>query len=134
MHMAHPTFKTNRQGRHMNHHEKLNYVEFSAQDLPATKAFFAAVFDWIFTDYGDSYTAFNNQGLDGGFYQADRSSSMHNNGALLIFYSEHLTATRNKITDNNGVISQDIFEFPGGFRFHFTEPSGNEFAVWSENG
>lgn len=116
----------------MNQHEKLNYVEFAAKDLSATKAFFNTVFDWTFTDYGDGYTAFDNQGLEGGFYQADKSSSAENRGALLIFYSKHLPATRKKIVDNNGVITQNIFEFPGGFRFHFTEPSGNEFAVWSE--
>lgn len=116
----------------MNQHEKLNYVEFAAMDLPSTKAFFSAVFAWTFTDYGDAYTAFDNQGLEGGFYQADKTSSAENGGALLIFYSEQLTATLNKIIDNNGIITQDISEFPGGFRFHFTEPSGNEFAVWSE--
>jgi len=106
--------------------------DFAAKDLSATKGFFNAVLYWTFTDYGDGYTAFDNQGLEGGFYQADKSSSAENGGALLIFYSKHLPATRKKIVDNNGVITQDIFQFPGGVGFHFTEPSGNEFAVWSE--
>lgn len=117
----------------MNHHEKLNYVEFAAKDLSATKAFFTAVFDWTFTDYGDGYTAFDNQGLDGGFYQADKASSADNGGALLVFYSDNLSATLKKVIDNGGIITQDIFEYPGGFRFHFTEPSSNEFAVWSKS-
>lgn len=117
----------------MNQHESLNYVEFAVKDLPATKVFFSAMFAWTFTDYGDNYIAFENEGLDGGFYKADKASLVENGGALLIFYSDNLTATRDKIANNKGIISQDVFEFPGGYRFHFTEPSGNEFAVWSEN-
>lgn len=116
----------------MNDHEKLNYVEFAAHDLQATKAFFIAVFGWEFVDYGPEYTAFSNQGLDGGFYRSDLSNKSENGGALLVFYSENIQATLKKITDNKGIIVRSIFEFPGGFRFHFTEPSGNEFAVWSE--
>lgn len=116
----------------MNQHETLNYVEFAAKDLNATKAFFSAVFGWAFTDYGPEYTAFSNQGLDGGFYQADACSRTANGAALLVFYSEHLEATYNKVVDHGGEVIKPIFEFPGGFRFHFIEPSGNEFAVWSE--
>lgn len=66
----------------MNTHEKLNYVEFAARDLPATKKFFSAVFGWEFVDYGPEYTAFSNQGLDGGFYQADMFSQTSNGAAL----------------------------------------------------
>lgn len=116
----------------MNQHEKLNYVEFAAQDLNATKAFFSKVFGWEFTDYGPEYTAFSNQGLDGGFYQANACSLTANGAALLVFYSDHLEATYNKVMGHGGEVVKPIFEFPGGFRFHFTEPSGNEFAVWSE--
>ena len=116
----------------MNQHETLNYVEFAAKDLNATKAFFSAVFGWDFTDYGPEYTAFANQGLDGGFYQADACSRTANGAALLVFYSEYLEATYNKVVDHGGEVIKPIFEFPGGFRFHFIEPSGNEFAVWSE--
>ena len=116
----------------MNQHGKLNYVEFAAKDLINTKAFFIAVFGWAFTDYGEDYAAFSNVGLDGGFYQASKASSTENGGALLIFYSSNLSATRHSIISNGGDINQDVFEFPGGYRFHFIEPSGNEFAVWSE--
>ncbi len=121
----------------MNIHEKLNYVEFAARDLPATKTFFAAVFGWEFVDYGPEYTAFSNQGLDGGFYKAplnnkELSNKSESGGALLVFYSENIQATLKKVTDNKGIILRPIFEFPGGVRFHFAEPSGNEFAVWSE--
>lgn len=116
----------------MNIHEKLNYVEFAAHDLPATKTFFADVFGWEFVDYGPEYTAFSNQGLDGGFYKAELSNKSESGGALLVFYSENIQSTLKKVIDNKGTIVRPIFEFPGGFRFHFTEPSGNEFAVWSE--
>ena len=54
----------------MHQHEKLNYVEFAAKDLAATKVFFQSVFDWEFVNYGPDYTAFSNQGLTAGFYSA----------------------------------------------------------------
>ena len=116
----------------MPNHEKLNYVEFSAYDLEATKAFFAAAFDWQFVDYGEDYTAFANQGLDGGFYRGEQCSQTATGGALLVFYSADIDTTYHKIEAHGGKITQPIFEFPGGCRFHFLEPSGNEFAVWSE--
>ncbi|MCW8837700.1 MAG: VOC family protein [Thiovulaceae bacterium] len=116
----------------MNKHEKLNYVEFQAKDLVATKAFFSAVFEWNFVDYGPDYTSFSDQGLDGGFFKADACSLTSNCGALLIFYSSDIKATFEKVTSNGGIIVRPIFDFPGGHRFHFTEPSGNEFAVWTD--
>ncbi len=112
-------------------HEKLNYVEYPARDLAATKTFFSAVFGWTFEDYGPAYTAFSGQGLDGGFYQADLAASTATGSALLVFFSERLEETLSKVVAAGGVIVQPIFAFPGGRRFHFTEPSGNEFAVWA---
>lgn len=117
----------------MNQHEKLNYVEFPAADLAATKTFFSAVFAWEFVDYGPDYIAFSGQGLDGGFYNAPLNSSTTTGGALLVFYSADIKATLAKVTAAGGQIIKPIFDFPGGCRFHFTEPSGNEFAVWSEH-
>jgi len=76
----------------MHRHEKIDYVEFAAKDLEATKTFFGTVFGWGFTDYGPEYTAFANAGLDGGFFQADLQSSPANGGALIIFYSADLEA------------------------------------------
>ena len=118
----------------MHEHEKLNYVEFASADLAATKAFFEAVFQWSFVDYGPEYTAFSGQGLDGGFFKADMHSSTANGAALLVFYSNDLEATLAKVAQAGGTIVEPIFSFPGGRRFHFTEPSGNEFAVWSDLG
>ncbi len=117
----------------MNEHEKLNYVEFPSVDLRATKNFFEKVFGWSFVDYGPEYTAFSGQGLDGGFFKADQCSSTTHGAALLVFYSKDLEKTLEKVFDAGGAIVKQIFSFPGGRRFHFTEPSGNEFAVWSDD-
>ena len=116
----------------MNEHEKLNYVELPSSDLPATKAFFEKAFEWAFVDYGPEYSAFSNQGLDGGFFKANLKSTTENGAALLVFYSNNLEATQKKIIAAGGQIAKPIFSFPGGRRFHFIEPCGNEFAVWSD--
>jgi len=113
-------------------HEKINYVEIPAKDLPATKAFFQSFFGWSFVDHGPEYTAFSDQGLDGGFYQSDLKSSPQNGAALVIFYSNELEVTRKKVENAGGSIVNPTYSFPVGRRFHFTEPSGNEFAVWSK--
>lgn len=118
----------------MNEHEKINYVEFPARDLAATRAFFSQVFGWAFEDYGPTYTAFSDAGLEGGFYQSDLQASTTRGSALVVLYSTDLEATRSKIVAAGGSIVRDIFDFPGGRRFHFTEPSGNELAVWSDRG
>jgi predicted enzyme related to lactoylglutathione lyase len=116
----------------MSHHEKLDYVEFAAKDLVATRHFFEQVFQWEFTEYGEEYMSFANQGINGGFYHGQFSTKSGLGGALLIFYSHDLQGTLEKIQENSGKITKSIFTFPGGRRFHFEEPSGNEFAVWSD--
>ena len=113
-------------------HEKLNYVEFHACDLEATKAFFIAAFGWTFVDYGPDYTSFSDEGLNGGFFKSELSASSESGSALLVFYSEALEKTLQKVEASGGTIVRPIFSFPGGRRFHFTEPSGNELAVWSD--
>lgn len=118
----------------MNEHEKINYVELSASDLNATKNFFSQAFGWSFQDYGPEYAAFSNQGVDGGFFKSDLSSSTRNGAALIVFYSNNIEATQEKVINAKGTIIKPIFSFPGGRRFHFTEPSGNEFAVWTDVG
>lgn len=116
----------------MNEHEKISYVEFPTPDLNATKRFFESAFDWAFEDFGTEYTSFSDQGLDGGFFQADQCSKTEKGGALVVFYSADLEATQQKIEAAGGTIVKDTFSFPGGRRFHFEEPAGNEFAVWSD--
>ncbi|MCC9658628.1 VOC family protein [Rhodopirellula halodulae] len=116
-------------------HGKVNYFEFPAHDLGRTKVFFESAFGWKFTDYGPDYTAIDPDcGLDGGIYRAEKASTTESGAALIIFYSEDLEATQAKIEACGGVVHQEIFSFPGGRRFQFKEPSGSEFAVWSDKG
>lgn len=107
----------------------INYIELQANDLKATKAFYSECFDWDFTDYGDTYIAFSNSGLQGGFEKTDNKII---NGALVVLYHKDLNTIKKKIIAANGKISMDTFEFPGGKRFQFIDPSGNELAVWSD--
>lgn len=116
----------------MKSHQVINYLEFPARDLEATKAFFTSVFGWGFTDYGPDYTAFSEASVDGGFYRAELSSKPDEGAALTVFFSDDLEATQAAIEAAGGTTVKPIFEFPGGRRFHFCEPSGNEFAVWSD--
>lgn len=116
----------------MNQHEKMSYVEFPARNITATKAFFEKAFGWHFVDYGPEYTAFSNQGLNGGFYKSDLSASTQTGSALIVFYSKALEETQTKIESAGGTIIKPVFEFPGGRRFHFSDPNKNEYAVWSD--
>lgn len=116
----------------MPEHEKIDYLEFPAKDLAKTKTFFQEVFGWSFEDFGPAYTAFSGAGIDGGFFESSQCSSTDNGGSLVVFYSRDLEATLAKIKSAGGILVKPIFPFPGGRRFHFTEPSGNEFAVWSD--
>ena len=108
----------------------INYVEFKAHDLEKTKQFYAACFGWEFTDYGDTYIAFSESGLEGGFEKTDDKIT---NGALVVLYHENLDVIKNKIIKAKGVISIDTFSFPRGSRFHFIDSSGNELAVWRKD-
>jgi predicted enzyme related to lactoylglutathione lyase len=109
----------------------INYVEFPASNIPATKAFFEQAFAWRFIDYGPEYTAFSHSGIDGGFFLSSLVSNTANGACLLVLLSDDLEGTEQRVKKAGGIISQAIFSFPGGRRFHFTEPSGNELAVWS---
>lgn len=113
-------------------HEKIDYLELPARDLEAAKIFFQQLFGWTFVDYGPDYTAFSGAGMDGGFYRAELSSVTENGAALLVFYSDQLEQTMRKVEAAGGDIVKPVFDFPGGRRFHFTDPNGNEYAVWSK--
>ena len=125
---------TEDKGDAMHSHEKIDYVEFPSKDLEATKAFFQAAFDWTFADFGPDYTAFSGEGLDGGFFRSDLAARVEGGSALVVFYSDALEDTLAKIERAGGEVIKPVFPFPGGRRFHFVEPSGNEFAVWSAAG
>ena len=107
----------------------INYVGFKAKDLNQIMQFYTAAFGWQFTDYGPDYIAFSESGLDGGFEKTDDDIV---NGALVVLYHKDLESIRSQVIQSGGIISVDIFSFPGGRRFQFLDPSGNELAVWSE--
>jgi predicted enzyme related to lactoylglutathione lyase len=108
---------------------QINYIEFQAHDLEAIKAFYVAAFGWTFTDYGPTYTAFADSGVEGGFEKTETDIS---HGALVILYHDKLDAIKARILEAGGKVARDIYAFPGGRRFHFLDPSGNELAVWSD--
>ena len=111
----------------INNH--INYVEFKAKDLEKIKKFYSSAFNWYFTDFGPDYTAFSESGLAGGF---EKSKKRTTNGALVILYHKDLQQIQESIISAGGKISKEMFSFPGGRRFHFKDPSGNELAVWSD--
>ncbi|MGB0848369.1 MAG: VOC family protein [Thiolinea sp.] len=111
---------------------KIDYIELPAADFDAVQRFYEKTFGWTFTDYGPEYRAFNDGTMDGGFYRTDIKSSTANGAALVIFYAEDLEAVQNDVIANGGEVVMEIFSFPGGRRFQFTDPHGNELAVWSD--
>lgn len=110
----------------------IDYLEFASKDLTATKAFFSQLLNWSFQDYGPDYIAFDDGKMTGGFFGSTSVSTASEGAPLVVIYHSDLEATRARVVALGGVIKRDIFSFPGGRRFHFSEPGGNEFAVWSE--
>ncbi len=113
----------------MSTHHRIDYVEFPGSDLAATKAFYGAAFGWSFVDYGPTYAALESAGIDGGF-QADPDEAPP--APLVILYSDDLEASLAAVTQAGGIIVKPVFEFPGGRRFHFRDPSSNQLAVWTK--
>jgi predicted enzyme related to lactoylglutathione lyase len=108
---------------------QIDYVEFPATEIEATKRLYRAAFGWNFTDYGPNYTSFHDGRLGGGF---TTSAKPVKGGPLVVLYAKDLEATQGKVADSGGEALIETFEFPGGRRFHFADPNGNELAVWSE--
>lgn len=107
----------------------IDYIEFQARDLETVKDFYSRVFGWKFKDYGPTYASFSESGVSGGFEKTEHEIQP---GTLIVLYHENLEAVKAGILKNGGEIVKDIFAFPGGSRFHFKDPSGNELAVWSD--
>jgi uncharacterized protein len=116
----------------MSNHHKINYIEIPVKDITASKAFFGKAFAWGFVDYGPDYAAITGAGIDGGFFTSTLSASTEKGSVLVVLYSETLEQTQQSVVANGGKIIKEIFSFPGGRRFHFSDPSGNEYAVWSD--
>lgn len=113
-------------------HQQIHYLEIPTPSIEASKAFFTEVFDWRFLDYGPDYTCFLGQQIEGGFFSSEHAMNSEQGSALVVLYSSTLEESQSKVERAGGKINKDIFSFPGGRRFHFIDPSGNEFAVWSE--
>lgn len=108
---------------------QIDYIELPMSDLNATKRFYGTVFGWRFEDYGPGYTSFFDGRINGGFTTETRAPAT---GLLLVIYTSDLSAMQETIRKAGGRIVKDTFSFPGGRRFHFTDPNENELAVWSD--
>ena len=113
----------------MRQEARIDYIEIPVTDLGKARAFFEELFGWTFQEWGPEYLSFNDGRLDGGFRRSDEPAPA--TGVLLVFYSEDLERDVARVQELGGTISQAIFDFPGGRRFHFVDPVGTEFAVWS---
>lgn len=107
----------------------IDYVEFPATDIAKTKAFYQQAFGWTFEDYGPDYTSFRDGRIAGGFKKSGHAAA---GDLLVVIYGADLEGFETKVRAAGGAIVKPIFSFPGGRRFHFTDPSGNELAIWSD--
>ena len=113
----------------VHQHHRIDYLEFTVTDLAESKKFYGKVFGWEFNDYGPTYAGIRgDQGEVGGFSQGQ----VRPGGVLVVLYSDELENTLERVRSNGAEIVKEIFEFPGGRRFHFRDPSGNELAVWGQ--
>ena len=108
---------------------RVDYIEFGTTDIEATKSFYAGVFGWEFIDYGPTYSSFMDGRLAGGF---DATAEISTGSPLVVVYAIDLEAIQASVMEHGGRIVKEIFEFPGGRRFHFQDPSGNVLAVWAD--
>lgn len=113
----------------MQRHHAIDYIEFMVRDIAAAKRFYAAAFGWDFTDYGTEYAGI--KGPEGEFGGLRQSDEVKQGGPLVVLYSTDLEASIQAVRSAGGTVVQEPFSFPGGRRFHFLDPSGNELAVWS---
>jgi predicted enzyme related to lactoylglutathione lyase len=108
---------------------RIDYVELpSATAHELTRAFYAKAFGWTFTDYGPTYAATGNGTTDVGL-QGEPADAL--SAPLPVVRVDDLDAAFDSVTSAGGVIAKPIFSFPGGRRFHFIDPGGNELAVWT---
>ena len=112
---------------------QIDYIELPGADIAATKRFYAQAFGWRFTDYGPEYAGFKDGRAgerEAGGFSAERKVTPKG-GPLVVIYAADLAAVEKKVSAAGGEIIARI-EFPGGRRFHFRDPNGNELAVWSD--
>jgi len=106
---------------------RLDYVELPGIDIAATRAFYEAAFGWTMTEFAPTYAATTTGDTDVGIQSSppDRPSA-----PLPVIQVKDLEAALASVEVAGGRIVKPIRAFPGGRRFHFTDPSGNELAVW----
>ncbi|KTB60285.1 VOC family protein [Pseudomonas allii] len=107
---------------------QIDNIEFNVSDIARSKAFYGGAFGWTFVDYGPTYTEFSDGRLTGGFTTGE---PVRPGGPLVILYANDLDATQQRLKALGAVITRETFSFPGGRRFHFTDPDGYELAVWN---
>ncbi len=105
---------------------KLAYMELPATSTTAMKAFYGDLFGWSFQDWGTDYTAFSESGVDGGF---NAGNDHRTKAPLPVIETNDIASMEARVKQAGGAITLATFDFPGGRRFHFTDPSGNELAV-----
>jgi len=111
---------------------RIDYVELpTATAHELTRAFYSKAFGWDFTDYGPTYAATGNGTTDVGL-QGDPGDAL--SAPLPVIRTDDLESAFDAVSRSGGVIAKPIFSFPGGRRFHFIDPSGNEVAVWQTEG
>jgi len=115
----------------MTRKERIDYIELASADLERAKSFYADAFGWTFKDYGETYTYFELGEVNGGI-TTDREVVGAGKGSLVVLHSSDLDGARGRVEAAGGKIVVETFEFPGGRRFQFTDPDGNEIAVWTE--
>ena len=108
---------------------RIDYLEFPVTDVAEAKRFYGHAFGWKFEDYGPDYASFHDGRLGGGFRGVPQ---VQRGGPLVVIYTTDLETMEAKIKAAGGSVVGDIHKFPGGQRLHFTDPSGNELAVWTE--
>jgi predicted enzyme related to lactoylglutathione lyase len=111
-------------------HHAIDYVEFTVRDLTEAKRFYATAFGWQFNDYGPEYAGI--KGAHGEVGGLQQSSNARTGGPLVVLYSNDLERSIASVRAAGGKIVREPFAFPGGRRFQFTDPSGNELGVWSQ--
>jgi predicted enzyme related to lactoylglutathione lyase len=111
-------------------HHAIDYIEITVTDMDAAKSFYATAFGWSLVDYGPEYAGIQGDGEEAGGLRLD--TEVRAGGPLVILYSEDLEASVEAVTAAGGTILRPIYSFPGGRRFHFADPAGNELAVWSD--
>ena len=113
----------------MRPEKRIDYVEIPVTDLKAAREFFSALFDWSFEEWGEDYMSFNDGYMDGGFRRAAEAAPA--SGVLIVFFSTDLERDFDRVQELGASISEPTFPFPGGRRFHFIDPTGTEYAIWS---